>query len=84
MASYRKFAAPPPPLAEPVHADEGQQMVDVDRILGQFRGPDPSFADLLDDPGELHDRRVGEAVGDRLRPGRLEGEVAKVLVRALP
>ena len=65
-------------LAEPVHADEGQQMVDVDRILGQLAGRVRPFADLLDDPGELHDRRVGEPVGNRLWPGRLEGEVAEV------
>ena len=54
-------------------------MVDVDRVLGQLPGRIGPLADLLDDPGELHHRRVREPVGDRLRARRLEAEVAEVL-----
>ena len=54
-------------------------MVEVDRVLGQLPAPDRSTRDLLDDPGQLRDRRVGQPVGDRLGARRLEPRVAEVL-----
>lgn len=61
---------------EPIHADVGQQLVAVDGLFGQLgRRVGPLF-ELLDDPGQLADRRVGEGVGQRLRPGALDLQIA--------
>ena len=51
-------------------------MVAIDGVLGQLRGRVGPFLELLHDPGELTDRRVGQPVGQGLRPGGLDLEVA--------
>jgi hypothetical protein len=61
---------------EPVEHHVGEQVVAVHGVLGQLRRGVGPLLELLDDPGELPDRRVGERVGQRLRPGGLDLEVA--------
>ena len=41
-ASYRKLAAPRAALAEPVDAHEGEEMIQLDRLLRQRPWPGPS------------------------------------------
>ena len=57
---------------EPVQADVGEELVDVDGVLGQGRVAVGPGLELLGDPGELGDGRVGQGVADRLGAGRLE------------
>ena len=54
---------------EPVEADVGEQLVAVDGVLGQLGRRVGPLLELLGDPGQLADRRVGQRVGDRLGPG---------------
>src|SRR6266508_4238658 len=56
---------------QPVGRHDGEQQVAVDGVLGNRRRVRP-LPELLDDPCELPDRRVGQAVRQRLRAGRLE------------
>ena len=54
---------------EPEDADVGQQLITIDGLLGQLRGRIGPRLELLDDPGELTDRRIVEQVGEGLRAG---------------
>src|SRR5215204_4574325 len=60
---------------EPVDRDVGQQLVELDGVLGQLRRRVRPLLEVLDDPGELPHRRVGQGVGDGLRTVGLELEV---------
>ena len=64
---------------EPVDHHVGEDVVAVDRVLGQVVPGVRPLLELLHDPGELTDRRVGEAVGQGQRPGRGDLEVAVAL-----
>ena len=56
---------------QPVEHDVGQQVIAADRVFRRIRRVGP-LLELLDDPGELADGRVGKAVGDRLRARALD------------
>ena len=47
-----------PGLGEPEDADVGEQLVPVDGLVGDLGGRIGPLLELLDDPGELPDRRV--------------------------
>ena len=64
---------------EPVHADVGEYLVPRDRVLGQRVAGVGPLLELLDDPCQLPGRGVGQRVGQRLRAGGLDLEVAVAL-----
>jgi hypothetical protein len=61
---------------EPVDADASEQLIAVDSIFREIGGWVRPLLELLDDPGELANRRVVQRVGERLRPGSLNLQVA--------
>ncbi len=61
---------------EPVDADIGEELIAVDGIFRQIGGRVRPLLELLDDPGELTNRRVVQRVGKRLRSGGLDLQVA--------
>jgi hypothetical protein len=65
--------------SEPVEADVRQQLVDVDGVVEGHVLVGPGL-ELLGDPGELSDGRVGQRVANGLRAGRLELQVARVIL----
>ena len=67
--------------SEPIDAHVRQQLIAVDRILGELGAGVGPLPELLDDPRKLRDGRIREAERDRLRAGRLQLQVALALGR---
>jgi hypothetical protein len=64
----------------PVNRDVGKQLIEVDRVFGELGRLSGPLLEVLDDPGQLANRRVGEGVGDGLGTVRLELEVSRSLL----
>src|SRR5215207_8052860 len=65
---------------KPVDRDVGEQLVEVDGILGKLGRSVGPLLEVLEDPGELANRRVVERVSDGLGTVRLELEVPRTLL----